>query len=317
MKILKIISLVYCLIFVSCYGSYEERIRIDGSSTLYPLTEAVAEDFRNVYPEIKITVGVSGTGGGFKKFSRGEIDIANASRRLTNDEKEICRKNNINFIEIPVCKDGLVIAVNPNNTFVDYLTVAELKRIWEPAAEGKIMYWNQIRSNWPHIQIQLFGAGYSSGSFDFFTKKIIGLKTASRGDVTASEDDNVLVQGVSGALGGLGYFGLSYFIENQNKLKAVPIDDEINSNGIGAISPSSTNISNGKYQPLSRTEYLYINAKSAKKEIVKTFINYYIVSAAKLTKEVGGIALSKASYIQALNKFEKHITESNTTSEIE
>lgn len=293
---------------ISCFGTYEDRIKIDGSSSLFPLTEAVAEDFRAVYPEIKITVGVSGTGGGFKKFGRNEIDIANASRPLTPDEIDLCKKNNVEFIEIPVTNDGLVIAVNTSNNFIDYLTVDELKKIWEPSAQGKIKYWNQIRSSWPHIPIQLYGAGTSSGSFDFFTKSIIGMKKASRGDFTASEDDNILVQGVSGARGGLGYFGLSYYLQNKDKLKAIPIDDEADSNGIGSYLPTEENILNGTYQPLSRTEFLYINAKSSKKEIIKTFVDYYLISASKLTKEIGGIPLQKEIYLEAMKRFDNRIT---------
>ncbi len=293
---------------IGCFGTYDDRIRIDGSSSLFPLTEAVAEDFRNVYSEIKITVGVSGTGGGFKKFGRNEIDIANASRPLTSDEIALCKKNKVDFIEIPVTNDGIVIAVNTSNLFVDYLTVAELKKIWEPAAQGKILYWNQIRPSWPRIPIQLFGAGTSSGSFDFFTKTIIGTKKASRGDFTASEDDNILVQGVSGARGGLGYFGLSYYLENQDKLKAIPIDDENNENGIGPFFPTETNIRNGNYHPLSRTEFLYINANSSKKTIIKTFVDYYLISASKLTKEVGGIPLLDETYLEAMKRFDNGIT---------
>ncbi len=291
-----------------CFGTYEDRIRIDGSSSLFPLTEAVAEEFRDVYPEIKITVGVSGTGGGFKKFGRNEIDIANASRPLTTDEIELCKKNNVEFIEIPVTNDGLVIAVNTSNNFIDFLTVTELKKIWEPSAQGKIKYWNQIRSNWPHIPIQLFGPGTSSGSFDFFTRTIIGMKKASRGDFTASEDDNILVQGVSGARGGLGYFGLSYYLENRDKLKAIPIDDENDLNGIGAFYPTEEVIKNGNYQPLSRTGFLYINAKAAKKEIIKIFVDYYLISATKLTREVGGIPLQKETYVEAMKRFDFGIT---------
>lgn len=302
-------TLLFCLIAsqISCFGTYNDRIRIDGSSTLYPLTEAVAEEFRSVYPEIKITVGVSGTGGGLKKFVRNEIDIADASRVLTKSEIEQCKKNNVPFIEIPVSNDALVIVVNKSNNFVDHLTVKELKKIWEPGAQLKVKYWDQVRSNWPHLPIQLFGAGTSSGSFDFFTKSIMGEKKASRGDYTASEDDNMLVQGVEGAKGALGYFGLIYYLENKDNLKAIPIDDEISDNGIGAIYPNENNIKNGIYQPLSRTEFLYINKKSANKEIVKKFVDYYLVSASKLVDEIGGVPLQKETYLEALKRFDNGI----------
>lgn len=303
----RILLLLIAIFQISCFGSYNDRIKIDGSSTLYPLTEAVAEEFRNVYPEIKITVGVSGTGGGLKKFVRGEIDIADASRVLSSTEIELCKQNNVPYIEIPVSNDALVIVVNRSNTFVDYLTVKELKMIWEPSAQMHIKYWDQIRQNWPHIPIQLFGAGTSSGSFDFFTKSIMGEKKASRGDYTASEDDNMLVQGVEGAKGALGYFGLIYYLENKENLKAIPIDDENDTNGIGAILPNENTIKNGYYQPLSRTEYLYINKKSAKKEIVKKFVEYYIASASNLVNEIGGAPLQKEIYSEALKRFEKGI----------
>ena len=292
----------------SCFGSYDDRIKIDGSSSLFPLTEAVSEEFRSIYPEIKITVGVSGTGGGIMKFSRGELDIANASRPLTEKEAELCKNNNIEYIEIPVTNDGLVIAVNKSNDFVEYLTVNELKKIWEPAAQGKILYWDQIRKEWPHLRIQLFGAGTSSGSFDFFTKKIVGTAKASRGDYTASEDDNFLVQGLSGAKGGLGFFGRSYFIENQDKLKAIPIDDENPTNGNGAFYADEISIPNGHYQPLSRIEYLYINANVAQKKNIKKYVDYYLVSARHLAKEIGVIPLEKHQYIKAMKRFDSGVT---------
>lgn len=295
------------LLFSSCFGTYEDRIRIDGSSSLFPLTEAVSEDFRSVYPEIKITVGVSGTGGGIMKFGRGEIDIVNASRPLTEKEINFCTTNNVSFIEVPVTNDGLVIAVNKSNSFINYLTVNELKKLWEPSASGKILYWDQIRSEWPHLRIQLFGAGTSSGSFDFFTKNIVGTAKASRGDYTASEDDNFLVQGLSGAKGGLGFFGRSYFIENEDKLKAIPIDDEDASNGKGAYFATEESINYGHYQPLSRIEFLYINTNAATKNTVKTFVDYYLSSANKLAKEIGGIPLRKEIYVEGMKRFDDGI----------
>jgi phosphate transport system substrate-binding protein len=282
-----------------CFGDYEDRIRIDGSSTLFPLSEAVAEDFRKVHPNIKITVGVSGTSGGIRKFLRNEIDIADASRKMNNLEIEECLKNNISFIEIPVSNDGIVIAVNPENDFIDYLTVSELKKIWEPKAQKTILYWDQIRKHWPHKPIQLFGAGTSSGSFDFFTLEIVGTKKASRGDYTASEDDNILVQGVIGAKYSLGFFGYSYYKENYKELKLVPINDEIENNGKGPIMPDVRSIQNGSYQPLSRTEYIYINTKSLQKPIVKDFVLYYVKNAEKLLMEIGGVPLTKKEYIES------------------
>ncbi len=304
-KILLIIA-IYGLM-CGCFGDYEDRIRIDGSSTLFPLSEAVAEDFRKAHPDIKITVGVSGTSGGIRKFIRNEIDIADASRKMNSLEIEECAKNNISFLEIPVSNDGIVIAVNPENNFIDYLTVSELKKIWEPSAQKTIMYWDQVRENWPHKPIQLFGAGTSSGSFDFFTLKIVGTKKASRGDYTASEDDNMLVQGVIGAKYSLGFFGYSYYKENTNELKLIPIDDEIDNNGKGAILPNEESIQNGSYQPLSRTEYIYINSKSLEKKIVQDFALFYLTNADKLLIEIGGVPLTKNEYKKSKLKLEKTI----------
>lgn len=292
-------------LFTSCFGNYEDRIRIDGSSTLFPLSEAVAEDFRKSYPDIKVTVGVSGTSGGIRKFIRNEIEIADASRKMNKLEIEECEKNGIEFIELPVSKDGIVIAVHPENTFVDYLTVSELKKIWEPAAQKKIMYWDQVRENWPHEKIQLFGAGTSSGSFDFFTYNIVGIKKASRGDYTASEDDNLLVQGVSGAKYSLGFFGYSYYKENANKLKLVAINYSDDVKSTQAILPNKESIQQDLYKPLSRTEYIYINKKSFEKQIVREFCLYYISNAEKLLTEIGGIPLAKENYLESKKILER------------
>lgn len=299
LKVRNTVLILISALFSSCFGNYEDRIRIDGSSTLFPLSEAVAEDFRKANPEIKVTVGVSGTSGGIRKFIRNEIDIADASRKMNAKEIEECKKNGISYIELPVSKDGIVIAVHPSNNFIDYLSVAELKKLWEPSAQKKIMYWDQIREDWPHEKIQLFGAGTSSGSFDFFTLKIVGIKKASRGDYTASEDDNLLVQGVIGAKNSLGFFGYSYYKENASKLKLVAIDGANKALQLNPILPSVESIQKGVYQPLSRTEYIYINKKSFEKQIVKEFCLYYILNAEKLLIETGGIPLSKESYINS------------------
>ncbi len=282
----------------SCFGSYKEKIKIDGSSTLFPLSEAVAEEFRKLNNEVKITVGVSGTSGGFRKFIRNEIDIADASRRMNESEIEECRKNNISYLELPVSKDGIVVAVHPSNNFIEHLTVKELKMLWEPSAQNKIIYWNQINEEWPKKKIQLFGAGTSSGSFDFFTSKIVGIKKASRGDYTASEDDNFLVQGVAGAKFSIGYFGYSYYLENKSKLKLVAIDDEIETNGNGPVLPDFENIKYNTYQPLTRTEYIYVNKNSLTKKVVRDFCLYYIHIAPSLLNEIGGIPLDQQEYIK-------------------
>ncbi len=275
----------------ACFKQYKGKIQIDGSSSVYPITEAVAEEYREQHADIRVTVGVSGTGGGFKKFSRGETDISNASRPITKKEAAACKANNIAFIEIPIAYDGLAVVVSPSNDFVTHLTVAELKKIWEPAAQQKITSWNQVRQGFPDLPIRLYGAGTSSGTYDYFTEAIVGKAKSSRGDYTASEDDNVLVQGVASDKGGLGYFGLAYYLENKSKLKLVAIDA-----GSGPVFPSETSVSNGEYAPLSRPEFIYVNARSATNVIVKDFIKFYIDNAAVLVKEVGYVPLPAEVY---------------------
>lgn len=271
-------------------------LKVDGSSTVYPITEAVAEDYRNADPNLQVTIGISGTGGGMKKFTAGEIDICNASRPIKKSESDICKEKNIKFIEIPVAYDGLAVVVHPSNNWVDKLTVSELKMIWEAAAQGKIMNWSQVRKGFPDKPIKLFGPGTDSGTFDYFTEAINGKQGDSRGDYTASEDDNVLVQGVSSDEGSLGYFGLAYYEENASKLKLIPIDDGNESNGTGAITPSLTTVQNGTYAPLSRVLLIYANLESERNAAVKNFLNYYIENVPELAKEVGFIPLQPNLY---------------------
>src|SRR5688572_27751167 len=289
------------IIFTSCFKKYEGRIQIDGSSSVYLITEAVAEEFRKKRPEIRVTVGVSGTGGGFKKFSRGELDISNASRPIKKSEIEECAKNNISFIELPVAYDGLAVVVSPANDFVDHLTVEELKKIWEPAAQNKVKSWKQVRASFPDVPLRLYGAGTSSGTYDYFTEAIVGKAKSSRGDYTASEDDNVLVQGVSSDKGALGYFGLAYYLENKDKLKLVGIDA-----GKGPIYPSDSTVSSGTYAPLSRPEFIYINSKSAGSDILKQFVQFYMANAPQLVKEVGYVPLPTEAYALSLDRFLKN-----------
>ncbi len=213
-------------------------ITADGSSTVFPITEAVAEEFQQANAGTRVTVGSSGTGGGFQKFCRNETDISNASRPVKAAELEACSKAGIDFIELPVAYDGIAIVVHPKNTWANSITVAELKKIWEPAAQGRVTRWNQVRPDWPDQEIHLFGAGVDSGTFDYFTEAIVGKEAQSRGDYTSSEDDNVIVQGVSGDQYALGYFGYSYYEQNKDKLKALPVDDGDASNGAGPIAPS-------------------------------------------------------------------------------
>lgn len=306
------------MVFASCgpknadqSNSQSGEIKIDGSSTVFPLSEAISEEFRAVAPDVRVTVGESGTGGGFKKFSRGETDINNASRPITAQELELCKTGNVEFIELPIAYDGLAVVVHKENTFVDYLTVAELKKLWEPAAQGKIKTWNQIRASFPNQPINLYGAGTASGTYDYFTEAIVGKAKSSRGDYNASEDDNVLVQGVSSDKNGLGYFGLAYYENNMDKLKLVPISDENETNGKGAILPSQTTVSDGTYAPLARPMFIYVNAKSVDRPEVKSFINFYVENAPILAKELGSVPLSTESYQLILKKVNEKRTGSS------
>ncbi|NNC95554.1 MAG: PstS family phosphate ABC transporter substrate-binding protein, partial [Chitinophagales bacterium] len=221
------------------------EVKIDGSSTVYPVSEAIAEEFRNEQPRVKVTIGVSGTGGGFKKFARGETDISDASRPIKDKEKTACAENGITYVELSVAYDGLAVLINPENDWVDHFTVEELKMLWEPDAQGKVMKWNQIRTEWPDEEVHLFGPGIASGTYDYFTEAIVGESGASRGDFTASEDDNVLVQGISGDKYGLGFFGIAYYEENKDKLKLVAVDG-----GNGPVKPSLETVKDGTYAPL-------------------------------------------------------------------
>ncbi len=279
-------------------------IRIDGSSTVYPVTEAVAEEFQKAKRgAIRVTVGVSGTGGGFKKFCRGETDISDASRPILKKEMELCRQNGIKYIELPVAFDALTVVVNKQNNWVDYLTVEELKKMWEPAAQGKLTSWKQIRPSFPDAPLVLFGPGADSGTFDYFTEAVTGKSKASRGDFTASEDDNVLVQGVSRNKNALGYFGLAYYTENADKLKAVPIAEKA---GAKPVPPSLETVIDGSYQPLARPIFIYVSDKGMKRAEVREFVEFYLKNAAKLAKEVGYVPLPPKAYELAMANFKKN-----------
>ena len=281
-------------------------VKIDGSSTVYPITEAVAEEFQKMKKNaVKVTVGISGTGGGFKKFCRGETDISNASRPILKKEMEECKTAGIKYIELPVAFDALTVVVHPNNKFITQLTVDELKKMWEPAAQGKVMKWNQVNPAWPDAPIKLFGAGSDSGTFDYFTEAIVGKAKSSRGDYTASEDDNVLVQGVTRDVNSIGYFGFAYYVENSKKLKAVPIVEKV---GKPAVLPSMDNVINGTYQPLARPIFIYVSAKSVDKPEIKEFVEYYLKQGGKLAKEVKYVPLTDSDYKHATENFGKKKT---------
>jgi phosphate transport system substrate-binding protein len=284
--------------------SQDKIIKIDGSSTVYPITEAVAEEFQKMKKgAVKVTVGISGTGGGFKKFSRGETDISDASRPIVKKEMDACKEAGIEYFELPVAYDGLAVMVNPKNNWVTSMTVAELKKIWEPAAEGKITKWNQVNPAWPNTSLKLYGPGVDSGTFDYFTEAIVGKSRASRGDFTASEDDNVLVQGIASDRGGLGFFGYAYYAENPDKLKLVAVDG-----GKGPIAPSMKTVMDGTYSPLSRPIFIYVNKKSAERAEVKEFVDFYLKNAPKLVKQVKYIPLPDRAYQLASERFGKRVT---------
>jgi len=312
------ISIVLVLLIMSC-GEKKEKgennskevtefsgtIKVDGSSTVFPITEAVAEEFRTEQPKVKVTIGVSGTGGGFKKFSRGETHISDASRPIKDKEKAACAENNIKYLELEVAYDGLAVLVNPQNDWVDNFTVEELKKIWEPAAQGKIMKWNQIRPEWPNEEIHLFGPGVASGTYDYFTEAIVGKTGSSRGDFTASEDDHVLVQGIAGDKYSLGFFGIAYYAENKDKLTLIGVH-----NGEKVVKPTLETVSNGTYRPLSRPLFIYVNSTSIKQPEVIEFVNFYIQNAGELSKDVGYIPLPDENYTKQKENF-KTFVESN------
>jgi phosphate transport system substrate-binding protein len=278
-------------------------IAADGSSTVAPVTEAVAEEFQKANAGTRVTVGTSGTGGGFQKFCRDETDISDASRPITKTEIEACAKTNVTYIEIPVAYDGLAVVVHPKNTWAASMTVAELKTLWEPAAQGKVMKWSQVRAGWPDREVHLFGAGVDSGTFDYFTEAIMGKSKASRGDYTSSEDDNVIVQGVGGDENALGYFGYAYYEQNKDKLKLVAIDDGDEKNGAGAIAPSPETVKNGTYRPLSRPIFIYAKVKSLERPEVKNFVDFYLTKGIPLIREVGYIPLTDQEYTLVRNRF--------------
>jgi len=277
-------------------------IKIDGSSTVFPITQAVAEEFQ-IERGGQATVGVSGTGGGFKKFCRGEIALSGASRPIKPTEVAMCKDAGIDFVELPVAYDGIAVVVNKKATWVDHLTVDELKKMWSPEAEGQVTKWSDIREGWPDKKLQLLGPGVDSGTYDYFTKAIVGTEHSSRGDFAPNEDDNVLVHGVSNDDGALGYFGYAYYAENKDKLKLVPIDDGIAENGEGAIAPSPESVAGGTYQPLSRPIFIYVSSKAMERPEVDAFVKFYLNEGKALVAEVGYIALPDSAYALVNKRF--------------
>jgi len=274
-------------------------VKVDGSSTVFPITEAVAEEFqKETRGVVRVTVGISGTGGGFKKFCRGETDVQDASRPISQSEMDACRASGIQYYELPIAFDALTIAVSPHATWVDAITIAELKTIWDPASQGRVMTWNQVRNTWPSIPLKLFGAGSDSGTFDYFTEAVVGKAKASRGDYTASEDDNTLVQGIANDKQALGYIPYAYYEPNKKRLKAVAVDG-----GQGPVLPSRETVENGAYQPLSRPMFIYVSSKSASKSEVKRFVEFYLAQAPTLVPQVKYVPLPREAYELAVAHF--------------
>ncbi len=264
-------------------------VAIDGSGTVFPVSEAVAEEFLAEEPNVKVTVGESGTGGGFKKFGAGVIDISDASRDIKGKEIELCKENGIEYVQLTVALDGITVVVNKDNTWATSMTTEELKKLWEP--NSKITKWNQIRNEWPNEEIHLYGPNTSHGTYDFFTEVIMGESGASRTDYNAVSDYNVAVQGIEKDKNALGYFGLSYYEENKDKLGVVGID-----NGNGAVLPSIETVANNTYAPLSRSLFIFVSKKSAQRPEVKKFVEFYLDNAPELCKEVGYVPMPKSGY---------------------
>jgi len=275
-------------------------IRIDGSSTVFPIAEAVAEEFQLAgNNRVRVTVGLSGTGGGFKKLCRGDTDISNASRPILAEEMEKCRAAGIKYLELPIAFDAITVVVNPSNDWVKTLTIADLKKMWEPAAQGQITSWKQVRPEWPDTRLMLFGPGADSGTFDYFTEAVAHKAKASRGDYTASEDDNVLVQGVENNKNALGYFGYAYYASHKDRMRAVAIEREDGS----AVLPSIETVVDGSYQPLSRPLFIYVSEAAVQRPEVRKFIEFYLTEGAQLAQEVGFVPLPQKASQVALDHF--------------
>jgi phosphate transport system substrate-binding protein len=282
------------------FAHAQSVIKMDGSSTVFPIAEAVAEEFQiSKKGKVRVTVGIAGTGGGFKRFCRGETDISDASRPILKEEMETCAAAGIKYLELPIAFDALTVVVNPQNTWVKSLNVADLKKMWEPAAQGRVTKWNQVRSDWPAQPLMLFGPGADSGTFDYFTEAVNGKAKASRGDYTASEDDNVLVQGVENNKNAIGYFGYAYYIAHKDKMRAVTI---VNPKG-KEVGPSIEAVNDGSYAPLSRPLFIYVRDTAAKRAEVAEFIKFFLGEGAQLVKEVGYVPLPEQAYKQALEHF--------------
>lgn len=293
-----------CILAPHSQASTGPLVKVDGSSTVFPVTEAVAEEFQKATKgKVKVTVGISGTGGGFKKFCRGETDVQDASRPILKEEMATCKQNNVVYYELPIAFDAMAIVVNPKNTWVKNLSVADLKKMWEPSAQGTITKWNQVRPEWPDSPLKLFGAGSDSGTFDYFTEAIVGKAKASRGDYTGSEDDNTLVQGIATDTNAIGYIPFAYYEPNKDKLKLVAIEGGEKAPSKAAVYPSEKAVKDGTYYPLSRPIFIYVSQSAAQRSEVKEFTDFYLTNAAKLTLQVKYVPLSRDAYQLAKERF--------------
>jgi phosphate transport system substrate-binding protein len=285
-------------------------VTVDGSSTVFPITEAVAEQFQRSGARARVTVGISGTGGGFKKLCAGEIDLADASRPIKPSEVEQCQAGGVEYVELPVAYDGLAIVVHLANTWAQHITVEELRLMWQPEAQGKVMRWNQVRPDWPDRELHLYGAGVDSGTYDYFTEAIVGKEHASRGDYTSSEDDNVLVQGIARDELALGFFGLAYYEENRSRVRAVPVDDGKPENGAGPVAPSSDTVRGNTYQPLARPLFVYVSRRALDRPEIEAFVRFYLEHAPHLVAVTGYVPLPERAYALATTR----VTERHTGS---
>ncbi|HEM47395.1 MAG TPA: PstS family phosphate ABC transporter substrate-binding protein [Alphaproteobacteria bacterium] len=306
-KLVTVAAMAGALVLAACGGDgggggegegLAGRIQIDGSSTVYPVSQAMAEEFmlgegRNV----RVTASQSGTGGGFSRFCAGETQISDASRPIKDSERERCEANGIEPVELEVAMDGITVVVNPQNDFAQCMTVEELRRIWEPGSE--IQQWSDVRSEWPNQDIKLYGPGTDSGTFDYFTEAVMGEEDRSRQDYTASEDDNVLVQGVAGDPGALGYFGYAYYEQNTDQLKALAVDA-----GSGCVAPSRETIASGEYAPLARPMFIYVAASALERPEVRSFVRFYMESAEELVPQTGYVPLDASAYQENLSGIE-------------
>jgi len=306
-SLIAVIAVMFLFTGNSEAGKLKGTVKIDGSSTVYPISTAVAEEFGKIHPRVRVTVGLSGTGGGFKKFMVGETDISDASRPVKEKEIKKGKKHGISFIELPVAYDGISIVANKSLTFLDYITPAELKKIWEPGS--KVNNWHQVRSSWPNKPLVLYGPGTDSGTFDYFTGKINGEEQACRSDYTASANPNILVQGIAGDKSGFGFFGFAYYLNNKDKLRLVPV--KVGNNK--PVAPSFKTINNGSYKPLSRPIFIYVKPESAKRPEVDAFVKFYLDHDGELGQEAGYVALPKGFSDSVKKRYRNRVTGSALT----